>query len=265
MTAPVTLNGLRTQWHEWGAPDGRPLLCLHPLGQNGHFFDGLARALGTGWRIVSYDQRGHGSAADQPVASFGQLADDAAAALDRMGGHAHVAGFSMGGSVAAELAARRCADIPTLTLAATPHAGVPVFEERACSVRKGSIAAIAEGTVLRWFGRTTGDPSIDTARKALDRLTPESFDAAWRAFATFEGYETIAGSLPPALCLAFLDDLSTPPPILDRIAGMIRDAGGKVQRADIANAGHMGLLQKPRDVALEIERFVANCELEKSE
>lgn len=264
MIREVTLNGLSTAWHEWGDAEGRPLLCLHPLGQNGGFFDGMAAALGPGWRIASYDQRGHGVAAAHAARDFSQMVDDAAAALDLFGTAAHVAGFSMGGSVASDLAARRGGNMPSLCLAATPAAGLPIFTERACAEARGSIAAIAEETVHRWFGRTSGDPAIEAARRALFRLTPQGFDAAWRAFAGFEGYAARAAALPPTLCLSFGNDLSTPPDVLDGIAETIRQAGGQARRVDIPGAGHMGLLQKPRQVAAALAAFIVDQEEERA-
>jgi 3-oxoadipate enol-lactonase len=254
----VTLNGLPTRWREWGT--GRPILCLHPLGQNADFFDGLAEALGDGWRVVSFDQRGHGDAANRAPLNFEQMVSDAAAALDRLGGQANLAGFSMGGAIAAELGARRAPDINTLSLIATPLLGLPVFAERACALRKGSIDAIVEDTVLRWFGRMSGEQAIDKAKASLEMMTPKGFDAAWTAFATFRGYGEIAGHLPPTLCLSFDEDLSTPQAVLDDIAKAIQAAGGKVKRADVSGAGHMGLLQKPREVAAELSRFITDQE-----
>ena len=250
----VVLNGLATELYDSGrdAPADRTILCLHPLGQEAAFFDGVAAALGLDWRVVSFDQRGHGAAADRPARDFMQLVDDAEAALDLCDAR-HVAGFSMGGSVAALLAARR--SLATVTLVATPHRGLPVFSERACAVEGGSIDAVAEETVARWFGRAHGEPAIERARASLAKLTPEGFDAAWRAFATFEGYDRIAPALPPALCLAYGDDLSTPPDVLDAIAETIRAAGGTARRETFPGAGHMGLLQRPDETADAIAGF----------
>ena len=248
----VTLNGLATRFREWGAGE-RAILCLHPLGQEAAFFEGLAPVLGDGWRVAAHDQRGHGAAANRPAESLSQMVDDAEAALERVGAR-HVAGFSMGGAVAAELAARR--GLATVSLVATPDRGLPVFAERARAVREGSVAAVTESTVERWFGRAEGEPAIDRARASLAKLTPEGFDAAWRALASFEGYERLAASLPPALCLAYGDDLSTPPDVLDAIADTIRSAGGTAERETVPGAGHMGLLQKPTETAAAIARFV---------
>lgn len=249
----TTVNGLKTVAREWGEGPC-VLLCLHPLGQEAAFFEDFARALGTDWRVISYDQRGHGAAASQPAEHFSQMVDDAEAALRRTGAR-HVAGFSMGGSIAAELAERT--RLLTLTLVATPDRGLPVFLERARAVREGGIAAVAQETVGRWFGRTSGEPAIDRARASLLKMTPEGFDATWRAFAAFKGYEHRASSLPPTLCLAYGDDLSTPPNVVDRIADTIRSASGVVSRQTIPGAGHMGLLQKPAETAAAVARFVA--------
>lgn len=245
-------DGLETELRAWGDGD-QSVLCLHPLGQEAAYFGDLAAALGPGWRVVAYDQRGHGAAAGQPAKSFKQMVDDAEAAL-RQCGASHVAGFSMGGAIASELARRR--PPRTLTLAATPHKGLPVFVERARAVREGSVEAVAEGTLARWFGDAAYEPAAERARASLLRLSPEGFDAAWRAFATFEGYEERAVALPPTLCLAYGNDLSTPPDVLDAIARAIRAGGGTAERETIPGAGHMGLLQKPAETAAAIARFV---------
>lgn len=252
MTGAVRASGLRTSLREWGdGPD--VLLCLHPLGQEAAFFADLPAALGPGWRVAAFDQRGHGSAADQPAGSLEQMVDDARAMRERTGAR-HVAGFSMGGAVAALLAAR--GGLASVSLVATPDRGQPVFAERACAVRAGSVAAVTESTVTRWFGRPAGEPAIDRARASLAKMTPEGFDAAWRALASFGGYEALAPRLPPALCLAYGDDLSTPPEVLDAIADTIRAAGGTAVRETVARAGHMGLLQRPAETAAAIARFM---------
>lgn len=259
----MLLNGLRTTVRDHGSADHagyRTLMCLHPIGQEASYHDGLARALGGQWRVVSHDQRGHGSAAGQPAQSLMQLVDDAEALLDDIGVPVHLAGFSMGGSVAAELAARRRRDIISVSLVATPCRGQPVFAERACAVEAGTVAAVAAPTIERWFGQRHGLKAIAVARASLSKMTPEGYDAIWHALASFRGYEDLAGSLPPALCLSFSDDLSTPPSVLDEIASIIAAAGGFAARADIGGAGHMGLLQKPDEVASAFLQFASETE-----
>ncbi|WP_299790411.1 alpha/beta hydrolase [uncultured Marivita sp.] len=250
----MRLNGFDTELQSWGeGPEA--VLCLHPLGQEAAFFADLD--LGPGRRVLSFDQRGHGVAAATSAESLTQMVDDAEAAMRKTGAR-HLAGFSMGGAVAAELAAR--SDARSVCLAATPHEGLPVFAERACAVSRGSVAAVTEHTVQRWFGRTGPEPAIDRARASLAKMTPEGFDAAWRALASFEGYGRIAPALPPALCLAYAGDLSTPPDVLMGIAGTIRDAGGRAEFDTIPGAGHFGLLETPRETSAAIRGFLEGLE-----
>jgi pimeloyl-ACP methyl ester carboxylesterase len=121
-------------------------------------------------------------------------------------------------------------------------------------VAGGGLHAVADETVSRWFGAAAEGPEAARARASLMRMRPEGFDAAWRAFAAFGGYEGRA--LPPTLALAYGDDLSTPPAVLDGIAAAIRAAGGAARRETIPGAGHMGLLQAPRETGAAIASFL---------
>ncbi len=49
------------RWHEWGPPDGRPVVCVHGLTRNGRDFDALAQALAAkGRRVICPDIPGRG-------------------------------------------------------------------------------------------------------------------------------------------------------------------------------------------------------------
>ena len=84
-------------------------LLLHGLASNLHLWDGVAEALaGRGHPVAAVDLRGHGTS-DKPDDGydFTTLTDDLVAVLDRLGlDRPVVAGQSMGGNVAVELAWR---------------------------------------------------------------------------------------------------------------------------------------------------------------
>jgi 2-succinyl-6-hydroxy-2,4-cyclohexadiene-1-carboxylate synthase len=85
------------------------MLCLHGMyGRAEDWVDLMARHAGR-FRVIAFDQRGHGLSS-RPLARYGgeEMADDAVAVLEHYGaGPALVVGHSMGGRNAFFLAARR--------------------------------------------------------------------------------------------------------------------------------------------------------------
>jgi pimeloyl-ACP methyl ester carboxylesterase len=79
----VDAGGLRLAAYEWGDPEGRPLLLAHGGFDFAGTFDVFAPLLAEGgWRVVSWDQRGHGDSDHAPLYSWDADVRDAAAVLD---------------------------------------------------------------------------------------------------------------------------------------------------------------------------------------
>jgi pimeloyl-ACP methyl ester carboxylesterase len=101
---------------------GEPLLLIQGMsGTHLSWGEPFLGELERDFDVVYYDHRGIGNspALDGPF-TIGDLADDAAALLDRVGwDDAHVLGISMGGMVAQELALRHGGRIRTLALGCT--------------------------------------------------------------------------------------------------------------------------------------------------
>lgn len=110
-------DGIPLHFLEWtpeATSDAAPVLLLHGLSSNAHYWDRLATNLDER-RLVALDQRGHGLTGRPPhtppvPSGFGmdELIADAAHAIEALGlGRPVVAGHSWGATVALELAARR--------------------------------------------------------------------------------------------------------------------------------------------------------------
>ncbi|HUF10394.1 MAG TPA: alpha/beta hydrolase, partial [Rhodothermales bacterium] len=122
---------------------GEPLLLLHGLGSSTLDWEPQIAAFSDRYRVIALDMRGSGKSRDtrHPAGPFSirQFAADSAAVLDRLGASpAHVAGLSMGGMIAFQLAVDFPASVKTLCIINSGPRLVPEgFKEKyAIAVRK---------------------------------------------------------------------------------------------------------------------------------
>jgi pimeloyl-ACP methyl ester carboxylesterase len=102
----VERSGVRLQVWEWGAPDAPPILFAHGGFDFAGTYDSLAPLVAdAGYRVVSWDQRGHGDSAHAHLYSWDADLRDAGAVLDSIGpGAIPVLGHSKGGALMLQLA-----------------------------------------------------------------------------------------------------------------------------------------------------------------
>lgn len=102
----VDSAGVRLAVRDHGG-DGHPLVCVHGLSSNLEIWEPVAAILREAFRVVAYDQRGHGRSDDGDDYSYEAVAGDLAAVVSALGLDAPVvAGHSWGASVALHHAAR---------------------------------------------------------------------------------------------------------------------------------------------------------------
>lgn len=97
-------NGVRTFYRTEG--EGPPLLLIAGNGMEHTAFDEQVRAFSSHFRCIVYDLRGIGRS-DAPAGGYtpAEMARDAFGLLDSLGiERAHVAGYSLGGAIAQEMA-----------------------------------------------------------------------------------------------------------------------------------------------------------------
>ncbi|MGK2958215.1 MAG: alpha/beta fold hydrolase [Acidimicrobiales bacterium] len=98
--------GVALACHEWGAPDAPPVLLAH----GGFDFSGTFHLLAplladAGWRVIAWDQRGHGDSEHATLYSWDADVRDALAVLDSITiGTCPVIGHSKGGNLMMQLA-----------------------------------------------------------------------------------------------------------------------------------------------------------------
>jgi pimeloyl-ACP methyl ester carboxylesterase len=102
----ITLRDMQFHYREWSR-NGTPLILLHGLASQSHIFDLVAPLLAKNFRVITFDQRGHGeSTKPDDGYDFETVAQDLVAFLDALNiKRAIIAGHSWGGNVALYFAA----------------------------------------------------------------------------------------------------------------------------------------------------------------
>ncbi len=102
----ITLRGLQFHYREF-SKRGTPLILLHGLASQSHIFDLLAPKLAPSFRVIAFDQRGHGESGKPDNGyDFKNVCADLVALLDALKiKRAILAGHSWGGNVALYFAA----------------------------------------------------------------------------------------------------------------------------------------------------------------
>jgi len=97
---------VRLHVHEWGDPQGEPLVCLHGVTGYAGVFQRLAEERWNKRRVLAFDLRGHGSSGWEPPWTFATHVTDLAETCAALGlSTADWVGHSFGGRLVLELAA----------------------------------------------------------------------------------------------------------------------------------------------------------------
>lgn len=107
----IDSNGVELALHEWGRPDAPPLMLVHGGFDFARTYDVFAPLLANaGWRVVAWDQRGHGDSGHAELYSWDADLRDALNVMDTIGPEPiPVVGHSKGGAMMIQLADARAA------------------------------------------------------------------------------------------------------------------------------------------------------------
>ena len=253
---PVFLPDLRLNAVLEGPPDAPPVVLIHALGVTHAIWDEVVARL-PGRRILRFDLRGHG-ASDVPPAPYamGTLIRDAERLMDHFAlREAVVVGLSIGGMVAQALAVKRTDLVRGLVLSNTASriGTAEQWQARIATVREGGLAAIADATMERWFGRKWREvPAMPRLREMLLACPPEGWMGCAAAIAGTDFYETTATLRLPTLAIAGANDGSTPPDLVRETADLI--PGSRFHL--IRSAGHLPFVEQPEAYAAALRQFL---------
>jgi len=164
-----------------GPATAPPLLLLHSIGTCHSIWSPQVSALGQRFRLIRPDLRGHGLSEITPGDySMASLAQDALALLDALGiRQAHVAGLSLGGRIAQQIAADAPERVLSLLLAGTAldFPDKPTWNTRMDAVARDGTIALADAVMPRW----TVDPTLPSSlglRRMLLRTDRTGYNGA---------------------------------------------------------------------------------------
>jgi 3-oxoadipate enol-lactonase len=232
-----------TLYHELTGPEHAPVVVLsNSLGTDTGLWDGQLSRLRESFRVLRYDQRGHGRSSASPASDLKRLGTDVLDLLDHYGlTGVHYAGVSIGGMIGMWLAENAPERIDRLALVCTSSRLDPAgWWERAARVRAGGTEPLVQDSLLRWFTEPYARrPGV--AEKFGDMIRscdPESYAACCEAIATMDIEPRLNTITAATLVIAGRDDPATPPDHGRRIAHAIRDARLEVlpDAAHLANA-----------------------------
>lgn len=246
--------------YDLAGPEGAPVVVLsNSLGTTRAMWDGVLPAL-RGYRVLTYDTRGHGGSGLGPAGTtVDSLADDLAGLLDALGiERAHVVGVSLGGMTAQAFALRHPGRVRGLILMATSAHMPPAqrWHDRAALVRREGMGAIADAVVSRWFTPHADPARIAPVREAFVAIDPEGYARACEAIAAFDLREALPGIDAPTLILAGADDPATPVAQMEEIRARIPDA----ELVVIPRAAHLLAAERPDVVASHLTAFLARLD-----
>jgi 3-oxoadipate enol-lactonase len=225
------------------------------LGTDLRMWDDQLPWLADRFRVLRYDQRGHGRSPAPPGPyTIAQLAGDALDLLDRLGlDRVSFCGVSLGGMTGMWLAVKAPERLDRLALCCT-SAHLPPHEswtKRAATVRARGMEAVVDAALERWFTPALAairPEAVERTRRALLDMPAEGYAGCCEAIAVHDLRTEIRSIRVPTLVLAAADDPATPPDHGRRIAEAIVGA----QFVVLERGRHLAAVEQPDEFAGEV-------------
>ena len=261
----LDVNGTQLYYEDTGpGSTGETIVFSHGLLWSVALFAPQVAALRARYRCIAWDHRGQGKSASDHRTCIGMelVTQDAIALLAKLGlGPVHFAGLSMGGFVAMRVAARRPELVKKLILIETSSDPEPIENVSRYRLLSGVTRLVGPRIIAKRVAPIMMGKTIraDASRRAeLDRYVAvmTARRDIWRAVNGVIDRAGIHDEVPqiaaPTLVLVGDEDVATPLPKAEKLAGAIRGA----RLARIPRAGHSSTVESPAEVNAEVVAFL---------
>jgi len=255
----IKANGITLNYRVEG-PEGAPWVAFsNSLATDISMWDEQAAALSGKFRVLRYDQRGHGgSEATGGRYNFDLLVADVVGLFDALSiKRAHFVGISMGGMTGLALAQKHPDRVEKLAACdcgpASSPASAQQWEERIAIAEKDGMEPLVVPTAKRWFPPDFPENSpVFQKVCAMIRATPvKGFIGCAGALANFDLKPGLPGIKAPTLLIVGGKDATVP--------GMkaINAAVPGSRLVEIEGAGHLSNLEQPEPFTRALQQFLA--------
>ncbi len=266
-TKYVDVKGYATYFHYAGqttlpdvVPDfsrGRRIVMVHGAGGNGHRWQRQVDGLAASHSPIALDLPGHGrSAGVEGLATIQDYSDFMAAFLDALKlKSAVIAGWSMGGAIAMDMALRHPARVEALILVATA-AKFNIPNERVEQLRAVTMGRSPQAFTTDGYSARTIKENFDLVREGwMEQIKtdPRVRYTDIVACTKVDLREAISKVDKPTMIIAGKDDQITPPAEAELIRSRIKGARLEV----IADAGHILPAERPAEFNAAVGSFLA--------
>ena len=242
-----------------GKADAPILMFSNSLGTDLHMWDDQATALARNYRVVRYDQRGHGKsgAPDEPY-SIERLGRDVLAILNAFElPRVQYCGLSMGGMTGMWLARMAPERFNRMIFANTaPKSQTPdSWNTRIGMVRTKGMEAVADGVMNIWFTkdfREKEPKTIAQMRQTLVATNTTGYVGCCAAIRDMDQRWVISDIKLPSLIIAGRGDNATPLKESEFMADRI--TGAELVALD---AGHISNVEQNSAFTAALEKFLA--------
>ncbi|MFN0178242.1 MAG: 3-oxoadipate enol-lactonase [Gemmatimonadales bacterium] len=256
--AEARSGGVRLRYTVDGPADGLPLLLSNSLGSTLEMWDPVLPAFSERFRVIRYDQRGHGGSDVAPGEyRLDSLGGDALAVLDAAGvGRAPVAGISLGGLTALWLAIQAPERIDRIVLANTGAqiGTAALWNERIAAVTTNGMGAIVDGLLGRWFTpafRRDRPDVVATFRRMIEACPVSGYTGCCAAVRDADLRAELGRVHAPTLVIVGTADVATPPSL-----GELLQAGIPGAMLVALEAAHLSNVERADEFARAVTDFL---------
>jgi len=252
-------RGARLYWKLDGEESAPAVVLLNSIGTDMDLWDACLPELRSSFRVLRMDTRGHG-ASDAPCAdySLALLAEDVFAVMDAAGlALAAIAGVSLGGMIAMEMALAQPQRVAALALICTSATmDRTAWADRVVNVRAAGMGAIADLSMGRFLSPqfAVDNPGLAAGiRRQLLAMDPAGYAGCAAAIRDMAIIDRLGAIACPSLVITGDRDTSTP--FAGHGENLLRAIPGARHLA-LASA-HLAPVEAPRDLAAGLGAILA--------